>query len=259
MRNGVRICAAASLGAAFLLFSPASAWGVCREETERGPGAALENREAEEISPDGMAVWQEAQEKQRRLTEIEADLEGCWSVTVLGLEAGESFSGTACFENLGTEEMTGKISLTEGQRNKEYLFQDSRILERQEEGERETVLEPEKWRELTEGLADRTTYDLDYVKSLRIVSREDGSRELSYELSREQAAQWAEPVLRQALSEKGLSLPEGSGWLTLDRVTGDLTVNDGGYMTVDRLRASGFAASGSLKAGLEFEISIVYK
>lgn len=259
MRNAVRVHMAAAAGAAFFLLFPVSASGACRDGAEIGPGIFPESGLSEEISSDGIEIWQDAQEKQRQLTEMEAELEGGWSVTLLGRKRGEQFSGTACFESLGTEEMTGRIFLTEGQNSREYLFRNSRVLVRKKEEEREAVLEPEKWTALTEGLTDRTTYDLDYVKSLQTVRREDGSTELSYELDQKRTAEWTEPVLRQAFLEKGLSLPEEPGWLILDEVKGDLTVSHSGYMTVDYLRAAGSAAFGNWKADLEFEISVVYK
>ncbi len=227
-------------------------------------GRGTETAMAESGSFDiaGMALWKEAQERQRKLTETIAEMEGSWRLEYGGLQLGEDFCGQAELTGLGTEDMNGTISVTAGGKETAVSFRDGNVTVRDERGEKLLTSDPAVWSEISADFMSRTTYDLSCVSRLWVSGhkedREDGSTVLSYELNGEAAAEQVEPLVGSWLKSRGITVSGESGWLRLDRVLGELTVSASGYMAVDRIRAEVSIPLGKETGKGIFEICVVY-
>ena len=258
-----------------ILWASVPAAGSNALGAEIGPGVELERRlqgevsgggsgragmDPAEIDQAGIELFREAQRRQRELADAAADIDGGWSLEYGGLRLYRPIAGTAEFEGLGTEQMRGVVSLASGG---EIVFQDGQVRVSRGGEERLRELSPEEWSALSDDFMNGTTYDLDMVTRLWVAGREaeraDGSTVLAYELDGEAAAERMESVVADALAGAGISVPEESGWLRLDRVEGELTVSREGYMQVDRLEADASILLGQSQAKAAFEICVSYR
>lgn len=258
-----------------ILWASVPAAGSNALGAEIGPGVELERRlqgevsgggsgragmDPAEIDQAGIELFREAQRRQRELADAASDIDGGWSLEYGGLRIYRPIAGTAEFEGLGTEQMRGVVSLASGG---EIVFEDGQVRVSRGGEERLRELSPEEWSALSDDFMNGTTYDLDMVTRLWVAGREaeraDGSTVLAYELDGEAAAERMESVVADALAGAGISVPEESGWLRLDRVEGELTVSREGYMQVDRLEADASILLGQSQAKAAFEICVSYR
>lgn len=255
-RKSCRFFRAAAAVTAVLLCWP----GTAAAAKSGGPGAALEEENRFDIA--GMALWEEAQERQRNLPNVKAEIQGTWSLEYGGLKVNRSFSGGSDLDGLGTEQLSGQISFLSAGEETVYSFGGGKVTKNTGGAETVLVSDPAAWRELSENFMDRTTYDLSCVKWLRVSEHEeeraDGSTVLSYELDGEKAAEQVEPAVKGWLEGMGLSLSGNEDWFRLDRAEGELTVSSSGYMAVDRIRAEAEIFLGQRTVKGTFEICIVY-
>ncbi len=254
-----------------------TAWAVCVLCLQPGSLTAMAETAMAETAPTGIApaesgagsidgaglrLWEAAQERQRNLPELSASGEGSWSLECGGLKLERPFSGRMTMTGLGTEQMDGTITLISQEEETEILFRNGGVTMKQ--GGEETALtsDPRAWETVYREFADWTTYDLSLVRRLWVSGHEedraDRSTVLSYELDGAAAASGLEPAVKGWLENLGIHISQDRGWLTLNQVEGELTIDSAGYMMTDRLRAEAAIPLGQKTASWVFEISITY-